>query len=155
MVKAYRRSVFGLRYMTDNRRGASSNALPQLGELELAVLEALWRRGELTARQLPEALPDDLQPSLSTIQTTLERLHRKGLLRRQKRGHAYSYNPRLSRSALLGSLLGGVISRLHSGSLDPILSSFVEFAERIDSASLDRLDALVQQRKKMRSRKHD
>ena len=155
MANTHRRSVFGLRRMTDNRRGASSNALPQLGELELAVLESLWQREGLTARQLLEVLPANLQPSLSTVQTTLERLHRKELLHRQKRGHAYSYSPRLSRSALLGRLLGGVISQLHSGSLDPILSSFVEFADRIDSATLDRLDALVQQRKKRRTGGND
>ena len=84
---------------------------------------------------------------MSTVQSTLERLHRKELVHRTKQGHAYVYCARLERSQLLGRLLGGVIRQLHTGSLDPILSSFVDFADRIDEDTLDRLDELLQKRK--------
>ena len=53
----------------------------------------------------------------------------------------------VGRAELLGKLLGGVIRQLHTGSLDPILSSFVDFADKIDERTLDRLDELVQKRR--------
>tara|TARA_R110002124_G_scaffold23094_1_gene85948 strand:- start:93 stop:509 length:417 start_codon:yes stop_codon:yes gene_type:complete len=123
-----------------------SNTLPQLGELELTLLNALWESADQSAHVLWQKLPDSRSSSLSTVQSTLERLHRKQLLQREKRGHAYVYRARLGRSELLGKLLGGVIRQLHTGSLEPILSSFVDFADRFDEQTLDQLDALVQQR---------
>lgn len=126
---------------------SQSNTLPQLGALELALLESLWRTPQQSAQHLQQALPRIRQSSLSTVQSTLERLHRKTLVQRHKQGHAYVYCARLGRAELLGKLLGGVIRQLHTGSLDPILSSFVEFADKIDEQTLERLDQLVQQRK--------
>lgn len=136
--------------MTDQKVGSQSNTLPQLGELELALLQALWRRPDQSASNLHQGLPLLRRSSLSTVQSTLERLYRKQLVRRVKSGHAYSYCARLGRGELLGKLLGGVIRQLHTGSLDPILSSFVDFADRIDENTLDRLDELLQRRKQER-----
>ncbi|TGD75491.1 BlaI/MecI/CopY family transcriptional regulator [Mangrovimicrobium sediminis] len=130
--------------------GASSNALPRLGELELAVMEVLWRHPASSTQQVQARLPQARRNSLSTLQSTLERLHRKGLLGRERERQAYLYRARVSRSELLGRLLGGVISQLHDGSLDPILASFVDFAENIDDSTLDRLDELLQARLRAR-----
>lgn len=134
------------------RPASQSNTLPQLGELELTLLQALWAQPEQSALRLQQSLPRSQQCSLSTVQSTLERLHRKLLVRRRKQGHAYVYCARLGRAELLGKLLGGVIRQLHTGSLDPILSSFVDFADRIDEDTLDRLDELVQKRRLSRLR---
>jgi len=113
----------------------------------LALLKALWANPEQSALRLQQKLPRPQQCSLSTVQSTLERLHRKLLVQRRKQGHAYVYCARLGRAELLGKLLGGVIRQLHTGSLDPILSSFVDFADKIDEHTLDRLDELLQKRK--------
>lgn len=125
---------------------SQSNTLPQLGELELTLLKALWSTPDQSASNLQQALPATHACSLSTVQSTLERLYRKSLVERDKRGHAFLYRARLGRAELLGKLLGGVIRQLHTGSLEPILSSFVDFADRFDDHTLERLDELVQQR---------
>jgi predicted transcriptional regulator len=125
---------------------SQSNTLPQLGELELTLLKALWEKPDQSALSLQHGLAAAHACSLSTVQSTLERLHRKQLVRRDKHGHAFLYCARLQRSELLGKLLGGVIRQLHNGSLEPILSSFVDFADRFDDNTLERLDELVQQR---------
>ena len=48
------------------------------GALELRVLEALWRRGEGTVRDLRADFP---AAAYTTLMTTMERLHKKGVLR--------------------------------------------------------------------------
>ncbi len=126
---------------------SQSNTLPQLGELELTLLKALWEQPNQSALSLTRGLPGSHACSLSTVQSTLERLHRKRLVQREKHSHAYVYCARLKRAELLGKLLGGVISQLHTGSLDPILSSFVDFADHFDEHTLERLDELVQRRR--------
>lgn len=133
--------------MTYRKTVRQGNALPRLGELELALLEALWSTPEQSAASLQRRAG---RSSLSTIQSTLERLFRKALVHRRKQGHAYVYSAAMGRPELLGRLLGGVIRQLHTGSLDPILSSFVDFADRIDGDTLERLDELVQQRRQAR-----
>lgn len=135
------------------KRRSTSNALPQLGELELNVLEILWASPQLGARDIQDSLSKARKPSLSTVQSTLERLWRKQLLSRERQGNAYVYHCRVARSELLAQLMGGVIRQLHTGSLDPILSSFVDFADRIDDDTLDQLDRLVQQRKEQKRKK--
>ena len=127
---------------------SSSNILSHnLGELELRVLEALWRRPHLDARQVREALnaevPQRRVPGLSTIQSTLERLYRKTYIDRIKQGHAFTYHASVSRGNLLGRMLGDVIQLLHDGRMETILSSFVQAAADLDEASLDELEALI------------
>lgn len=129
------------------KRKTQVNTLPQLGELELSVMESLWQTPGQAAKSVHTSVPPAQRSSLSTMQSTLERLHRKGLLERDKQGHAFAYYPKLQRSELLGRLIGGVIKQLHTGSLEPILSSFVDFADGMDEQTLDQLDELIQQRK--------
>lgn len=134
--------------MVDDR--ASGNTLPQLGALELRILELLWKSPDQSAKTLHQRLSAHRHLTLSTVQTTLERLHRKQILQRVKQGRSFHYRPVVKRYQLLGRFLGGVINQLHTGDLDPILSSFVEFADKIDIKSLDRLDELIQSRKRLR-----
>lgn len=131
------------------RKRSSSNILPNtLGELELLVLEALWQQPHLDAKMVCGRIPSHKQPSLNTVQSTLERLYKKGLVDRIKNGHAYSYFASVSRSNLLGRLMGDVIHLLHDGRLETILSSFVNVAADLDERSLNDLEALIARKKR-------
>lgn len=130
------------------RKRSSSNVLRHtLGELELVVLEALWASPGLDAKTISERIPRLRRTSLSTVQSTLERLYRKGLLDREKQGHAYCYFAAVSRSNLLGKMMGDVIELLHDGRLETILSSFVNVAADMDETSLVELEALINKKK--------
>ncbi len=130
------------------KRSASNTlAGSTLGERELRVMEILWRTPELDARAVVDRLTGR-RPSLSTVQSTLERLHRKALVHRHKRGSAYRYTPAVSRSGLLARLMGDVIHLLHDGRMDTILSSFVSVAADMDERSLDNLELLIAERKR-------
>lgn len=62
------------------------------GELEAAVLAALWAAG---APLTPAAVRDALGGTLArnTVATVLSRLHRKGTVARARTGRAYAYTP--------------------------------------------------------------
>lgn len=139
-------------------RSASNIFTLNLGELELRVLELLWRHPGLDAKQVRSDLSGQRTPSLSTIQSTLERLFRKNYVERVKQGHAYAYFATVTRGKLLGRMLGDVIQILHDGSMETILSSFVNAAAEMDESSLDALEQMIQQRRERRptdrSREH-
>ena len=128
---------------------------PALGPLEIRVLEELWvRAAPATVRDLHTSFP---QLAYTTLMTTLDRLHRKGLLARQRFGRAFQYEPRLARDQFLGEIASdSLVSLLPStGSSRPILSMFVEAVGRHDAAVLDELETLVRAARKRQRRGDD
>ena len=83
--------------------------------------------------------------------TTLDRLHRKGVLDRTRRGRAFVYRPRLTRSefesARAGDALRQALERGGDESLTPLLSYFVQAVGDRDRELLDELEALVRARR--------
>jgi predicted transcriptional regulator len=131
------------------------SGVPALGPLEIRVLEELWARAvPATVRDLQTAFP---QLAYTTLMTTLDRLHRKGLLARQRSGRAFLYEPRLAREQFLGEIASdSLVSLLPSnGSSRPILSMFVEAVGRRDAAVLDELESLVRAARKRQRRGED
>ena len=118
------------------------------GPLELRVLQALWRHGrEATVRDLHGDFPSI---AYTTLMTTLDRLHRKGVLDRRKEGRAFAYWPKSSRDALQSELAHATLSdllRSDEGSLRPIISMFVDAVSAKDAALLDELEALVREKR--------
>ena len=113
-----------------------------LGPLETKVLEFLWEGRAQTVRHMLPAFPE---LAYTTLMTTLDRLYRKGLLMRLRRGRAFVYEPRCSREQLLSDLLSGQVSDLlaAAGASTAVLSTLVRCVGRRDAALLDELDALV------------
>jgi predicted transcriptional regulator len=114
-----------------------------LGPLETKVLEFLW--GEGRAQTVRHMLPAFSELAYTTLMTTLDRLYRKGLLMRRRRGRAFVYEPRCSREQLMSDLLSGQVADLlaAAGASTAVLSTLVRCVGRRDAALLDELDALV------------
>jgi predicted transcriptional regulator len=100
------------------------NSVPvvRLGELERAVMETLWdltsdwdadRSGDTggavartaTARQVVDRLGADRQLAYTTVLTVLDRLERKGLVRRLRERRAHRYAPIATREAYAAELM--------------------------------------------------
>jgi len=127
-------------------RRKSSGLASVFGALELRVLEALWRRGDGTVRDLCEDFP---AAAYTTLMTTMERLHRKGVLAREKNGRAFVYRPVNTRAELESGLITRAIQPLLSGdSAHPVLSCFVEEVSRQDERLLDELERLVREKRR-------
>jgi len=58
---------------------------PRLTKLELQILEALWRKGACSVREILETFPEPSRPAYTTVQTVVYRLERKQALRCVKR----------------------------------------------------------------------
>lgn len=118
-----------------------------LGGLERAVLDRLWTSGPTDVKTLHRSLGRERGLAPTTIQSTLERLHRKGLLERTKRGRAFVYRPRLTRREWVARALAGAIDALPGADPRLLLAAFVDLAERAGAAQLEELERLVRQRR--------
>ena len=85
-------------------------------KLEMQVLAVLWQRGPLTVRELMDALSDGKTRAYTTILTVMQVMERKGLLSHTPQGNAHVYAPKVTRRAVVGPLLRGLVSQVFGGS---------------------------------------
>src|SRR6267154_509922 len=88
-------------------------ALPKLTKLELKIMEALWKQGALSIREIQEAFPEKDRPAYTTIQTTVYRLETKKALRRVKKiSNAHIFEAAISRGAAERKLIDELLAML-------------------------------------------
>ena len=128
-------------------RPKPSGLAAHFGALELRVLDVLWRRGgEVAVRDLQPEFPAS---AYTTLMTTMDRLHRKGVLQRRMLGRAFVYWPVSSRQDLASRLVTQALQPLLQGeTAHPILSFFVEEVSRHDDSLLDELERLVKEKRR-------
>ena len=114
----------------------------RIGELELCVLERLWEASSSDAKAMHRSVGKFRGISHNTVQSTLERLYRKGLLSREKVSHAYVYTPLISREGLASRMVGEVLDTL-SKDRDGLVSAFVDIAVRADEKTLEELKQMI------------
>jgi predicted transcriptional regulator len=110
-------------------------------------LAALWRQVGRDVKSVHGEIGMRRGISLKTVQSTLERLFRKGLVQREKVSHAYLYTPALQRKELMERLIGDVVETLSDGRPEPMLAAFVDLAARVDEENLARLERLLAERR--------
>lgn len=122
-----------------------SYEIHSLGKLEKLVMEALWDRGDGTVREV-RAQPELKKRAYTTVMTTLDRLHGKGFLNRQRDGNAYRYRPVLTREAFWQHEAEDLIKKMVRAGGESALTAFVDAAATENRENLDQLAELVEQR---------
>ena len=117
-----------------------------LGDLEIATLECLWRMGEADVKRVHAEIGAERRIASNTIQSTLDRLHRKKLLARRKVSHAFIYEAVIDRADLLSRAIHDFARQLNCRETGAALTAFVDFAARTDQDTLRELERLVAQR---------
>ena len=108
----------------------------------------VWEHASVTAREVCDALTGPRERAYTTIMTTLDRLHRKRLLIREKVGLAWVYAPAVSRVEFERTLADGLAARILTEHGDAGLSAFVDAAANLDGALLEKLRKLIELRRK-------
>jgi predicted transcriptional regulator len=97
---------------------------PTLTKIELRIMDALWRRGDSSVREIQEALPERNRPAYTTVQTMVYRLEAKKALRCTKRtGKANIFEAVISRKATQKRMIDELLS-LFGGK--PVMSHMVK-----------------------------
>ncbi len=126
------------------------NRVEPLGELEASVMDVVWAGAPVTAREVCDRLKGPKERAYTTIMTTMDRLHRKGLLTREKAGLAWRYQPTIDREGHQRALADALATRILASHGEAGLVAFIEAAT--DASLLDRLSALIRRHRKGGSR---
>lgn len=111
-----------------------------LGDLQLAILRALWQRGEAAVAEVHAALADR-GLALTTIATMLRKMEDKQLVSHRENGRQFLYRAEVDPEQVQRNLVGDLVSRLFDG--DPL--ALVSHLLRAGDLDVAELDALRQQ----------
>ena len=111
------------------------------GHLETVLMDALWDGGPGTVREVADRLGDGRERAYTTVMTTLDRLHRKGFVTREKSGLAWRYAAATTREAHERSEIEAVAREIVRDHGEAGLAAFVDAA--VNAKALDRLEALI------------
>jgi predicted transcriptional regulator len=118
-----------------------SQAARVLGELEMRLMEQVWKEHPISVRTACDRLGGS--HAYTTIMTTLDRLHKKRLLRRHKDGNAFLYEPAIDRAEYQRRVVEAAVTPLMEHGATPVLAAFVEVAATLDEANLAELQRLI------------
>lgn len=85
-------------------------------------MNALWRLGQATVRDIHAALATTRPRAYTTIMTILDRLAQKGVVERQKSGRAWLYKPQLSADQARTHAVTRLVEGFFQGSTDALAS---------------------------------
>ncbi len=118
------------------------------GDLELALLDALWERGEETsARDLYEQVGAPRGIVYTTVAKVLDRLVDKRLVRRRRSGRMYLYRPLAKRAETQRAMARTLIARLAGDDPQPAVAALLGALEDVSPELLDQLAAELRERK--------
>ncbi|MBB63788.1 MAG: BlaI family transcriptional regulator [Waddliaceae bacterium] len=118
------------------------------GELELAVLEAVRERGEVSVKDVLAALGE--KDRYTTVMTVMSRLAEKGELSRRRVGRLYLYRIVEKKVHSSWSLLERLKRKLFGGNSIKMIRYLLDDAADMEEKDLEELEKLIDDAKRKR-----
>ncbi len=124
----------------------------KLDDLQLKIMKVLWKNGELGVSQVQDHLKqnEDREFAITTINTILQRLYKKGIVNYRKEGRQYIYRAEVSEKETQTSMTSSLIDKLFKGKSSVLVNHLLESSE-FEAGELERLKQMIdaaQQKKK-------
>src|SRR5580700_10862787 len=114
-----------------------------LTPLERRIMRVVWEGGAGNVQKVLHGLTGQPQLAYTTVQTTLNVLHRKEKVKRKLVGRAYEYSAIVSQEAADSHAIKEVLQKVFLGSVDDLLLSLVR-SSKLDAKKLAGLQAKLQ-----------
>lgn len=129
--------------------------LHELTDLQLAIMQEVWRRERASVTDVHDALLDETGLAKKTIGTMMARLEKQGFLTHIVEGREFVYEPAVSQTEVGRAKVQNVLSRLFAGNVSALVSHALE-ADDVRPGDLARVRTLLtewEQREKKSTRK--
>jgi predicted transcriptional regulator len=119
----------------------------RLGELQLRILEVLWKRPDSGVGAVHEALKPERDLAYTTIATMLRKMEARGLVTHREEGRSFLYRAAVAADDVNRSAGEHFVERLFEGSLADAVSHLLTTRE-VSRAELDQLEQLIRDAKR-------
>jgi BlaI family penicillinase repressor len=114
-----------------------------LTPLERRIMRVLWEDGAGNVQKVLQGLTGEPHLAYTTVQTTLNVLHRKGKVKRKLVGRAFEYSAIVSQEASDSHAIKDILQKVFRGSVDDLLLSLVR-SKQLDPQKLAALQAKLE-----------
>jgi BlaI family penicillinase repressor len=122
-------------------------SLDNLGELQKAIMEIVWTKGEATAREVQERLSQKRPLAYTSVLSIMQRLEKAGWLRHRTDQRTYVYRPTFSRDQESDRSLKRFIERVFHGNSQLVIQHLIEQGD-LSEQDLLALQELIRQKRK-------
>ena len=119
----------------------------QLGDLQLAIMQVLWTKGEATVREVQDALEASRPLALTTVATMLTKMEDKGVVDHRTEGRRYVYRPLVSERRIRRSMVRRLTEGLFAGDALAVVSHLISERE-IPADELAALKRMIEERER-------
>jgi predicted transcriptional regulator len=113
-----------------------------LTEVELELMNILWRRGEGSVADVIGQLPEARDLAYTSVSTILRILEQKGVLRIRKEGRGHVYIPKLTKSDYEAKTVRHVINRVFDGAPAALVRQLLTSGD-LDATEIAALKELI------------
>ena len=124
-------------------------SLDSLGELQRAVLEIVWERGEASVHDVLGQLDRRKKLAYTTALTVLQKLEKAGWLEHRSEGKSYIYTPTVSREQAGAGSVRGFLSRVFEGDAVAMFQHLIRESDLSDE-ELSELRRMIDEKRKER-----
>ncbi len=118
-----------------------------LTELELDIMQIIWRRGEAAVQDIQDAFAASARPlALPSIRTMLAILQNKGYVTRRQDGRGFVYRAAVAKTEAEKRMLADLLHRAFKGSASSLVAALVN-ARMVSKNDLDKAKLLIERNK--------
>jgi predicted transcriptional regulator len=104
----------------------SKPRLPALSEAQLEIMKVVWEGGEVTVTDVWSVLGARRQVARNTVLTLMDRLEKKGWLKRRAEGQTHYYSAAAARADTLGGVVHRLVDSAFAGSAEALVLALLE-----------------------------
>ena len=125
----------------------TTNSHHHLSRRERQIMDIIYQRGQATAAEVQESLPDP--PSYSAVRAMLRLLDEKGYLKHEQDGPRYLFKPTLAREKARKSAMKQMLETFFDGSTEQAVAALLNLSKsKLGKEELDRLSRMIETAKK-------
>ncbi len=119
----------------------------QLAELQLAIMQVLWERGETTVSDVREALLPDRDLAYNTVGTMLTKMEANGQVQHRSEGRVNLYRAAWDREQVSQSMVSDLAHRLFRGNVTELMCHLLDGCD-VTRDDISQLKKLIRQKEK-------
>jgi len=122
-------------------------AEPTLTGQELAIMKVVWRLGDVTVRDVYQALLETRHIAYTTVMTMMNILETKGYLKKIKDERAYRYRPARPERTVISSMVREFVNRVFDGAPRTLLLHLVKEGRLTEAERRELLQLIDKERR--------
>jgi len=120
---------------------------PLSEELERPLMDILWTKGSMKGRDLYEEIRLRRDIAYTTALTVLDRLSKKGFVKKDRQSGTILFTPAISRQAYESAVTERLVQKAFEVSPDLAVSAFADMFSKMPKGNFEKLEKLLEEKK--------